>query len=98
MKTQTIFDCVSHMVDEGVALRCIRRLRDRVHGSNDWRNGELRRPLWNRPAVAIALAAQIVAGRALIRKSAQHAAELKDLVCSPGGSTVEGVRVFEERE
>jgi pyrroline-5-carboxylate reductase len=47
---------------------------------------------------AIALAAQMMAGSGtLVLKSGQHPAELKDSVCSPGGSTIEGVKVLEER-
>ena len=46
---------------------------------------------------ALAYAAQTLLGSAkLLSESGKHAGELKDAVCSPGGSTIEGVRTLEE--
>ena len=46
---------------------------------------------------ATAYAAQTLLGSAkLLSESGRHAGELKDAVCSPGGSTIEGVRTLEE--
>jgi pyrroline-5-carboxylate reductase len=43
-------------------------------------------------------AAQTLKGAGtLVLESALHPAALKDAVCSPGGSTIEAVRVLEER-
>lgn len=47
---------------------------------------------------AYEFAAQAVYGSAkLMLDSGRHPAELKDMVCSPGGTTIQGVRVLEER-
>jgi len=46
---------------------------------------------------ALALAAQMLAGSAkLVLQSEKHPGALKDEVCSPGGTTIQGVRALEE--
>ena len=47
---------------------------------------------------ALEMAAQMLLGSAaLFLESGKHPGELKDAVCSPGGTTIQGVRVLEER-
>lgn len=47
---------------------------------------------------ALLYAAQMVKGSAdLLLQSGKHPGELKDAVCSPGGTTIQGVRVLEEK-
>ena len=47
---------------------------------------------------AYEFAAQAVYGSAkLVLESGRHPGELKDMVCSPAGTTIQGVRVLEER-
>ena len=49
-------------------------------------------------AKAVAYAAQTLLGTAaLALQSGQHPGQLKDAVCSPGGSTIQGVRALEAR-
>lgn len=49
-------------------------------------------------AQAYQFAAQAVKGAAeMVLTSGKHPAELKDMVCSPGGTTIEAVKVLEEK-
>lgn len=47
--------------------------------------------------LAYEFAAQLVKGSAaLMQETGKHPAELKDMVCSPGGTTIEAVKVLED--
>lgn len=48
--------------------------------------------------MALSIASQMVVGSGkLLLESGKHPGELKDAVCSPGGTTIQGVRTLEEK-